>query len=210
MSWLFGPLRAAVVARAAVAAIGGGVVGGVAGALPACTLVQGEAVAALSDGDCGPDTKACPVPGTFDDERCVSIFDPTTSCGLVGNCAPCFFENGTATCGPDGTCALESCDFGFRNCAGAVGVDLCQTDTRTDPRHCGDCDRACGANNGVAGCTNATCTIACAAGFGNCNQVDPSVGDDDGCETPLDSNDHCGDCDEVCDAGTQCTLGRCQ
>jgi hypothetical protein len=175
----------------------------------ACSIVEGEAIAGLTDGDCAGETKTCPVPGTFDDQQCVSILDPTTSCGVVGNCAPCFFLNGSSTCGPDGTCALESCDFGFRNCLNEVGPDVCQTDTRSDPAHCGDCSRACIATNGIAGCVNATCTIVCTPGFGNCNQNDPTVGDDDGCETPLDTVERCGDCDTVCGDGQSCVEGEC-
>jgi hypothetical protein len=180
-----------------------------AGASVACSLVEADAVAGLVDGDCGPEAKACPVPGTFDDRRCVSIFDPATSCALVGNCGPCFFPNGSASCGPEGTCVLEACDFGFRNCDDAVGADVCQTDTRTDPDHCGDCGRVCGAENGVAGCVNATCTISCAPGFGNCNQTDQSLGDDDGCETRLDTDAACGVCGRRCEDGTRCVDGQC-
>ena len=176
----------------------------------ACSLTEAQAIDALGDGECGADRKACPVPGTLDGLQCVSILDAAYGCAVIGNCSPCTVPNGSASCGQDGTCTFETCDFGFVNCDGAAVADPCQTDVLTDPQNCSECGRQCPAVHGAAGCSNGDCTILCDPGFGNCNQPDQGFGDDDGCETPLTTNEHCGTCGTVCAGGTLCTGGACR
>jgi hypothetical protein len=87
----------------------------------------------------------------------------------------------------------------FGDCAGA---SLCAAqcfDLQTDLNHCGTCTTACTTTepNAVATCVAGACGIACTPGFGDCNS-DPS----DGCESPIDTVDHCGSC-------TPCSTNNC-
>jgi hypothetical protein len=48
------------------------------------------------------------------------------------------------------------------------------------------------------------CTFTCDPGFGDCDRMAAN-----GCETPLDSNLHCGACGNACGAGLACAGGTC-
>ncbi|MEZ4310934.1 MAG: hypothetical protein R3F14_23070 [Polyangiaceae bacterium] len=59
-----------------------------------------------------------------------------------------------------------------------------------------------------AACTAGACSLVCDAGYGDCDG-DPQ----NGCETPLDTTDHCGACGTACsaytDGGAACIAGSC-
>ncbi len=75
-------------------------------------------------------------------------------------------------------------------------------DTETDARHCGGCDRVCGAGET---CVGGRCGSYCRQGSADCN------GDAaDGCETATGSDPaHCGACGAACPAGVPCFEGSC-
>jgi hypothetical protein len=138
-----------------------------------------------------------------------SIFDgceaPTdtdaSNCGACGQkcTAP---AGGTASCMAS-KCALGGCMPGFADCD-MNATNGCETNLATDPKHCGSCTIACPAPaNGTASCNNFACGIAsCAMGFDHC--VGPVS---NGCETPLNTTDHCGSCTNSCSALPHATAG---
>jgi hypothetical protein len=126
------------------------------------------------------------------------------------NCGGCgercdLVEHGSGTC-QAGSCALV-CDTGFENCDDSLATG-CETDTRSDPDHCGACDNGCDIPNAEPACVSSTCEIdQCVGSFGDCNAGA-------GCETNTSNSvQHCGDCGEVCsNAGAtavSCSGGAC-
>jgi hypothetical protein len=96
--------------------------------------------------------------------------------------------------------ALPTCPGSNASCRGA----LCDTDLATNNDHCGGCGVRCETLNGGAACKAGKCVVACAPGFGDCDQNRLN-----GCETNLGSDPHsCGACGHDC-AGTDCTQGVC-
>ena len=93
---------------------------------------------------------------------------------------------------PAGTCLQGGCEFTPKAAGAPCG----------DPTCPGSCD-------GLGECLGTDVCTECDPGWGDCNG-DPS----DGCETSLDSADHCGACDEPCLAGehatAECIGGVCQ
>jgi hypothetical protein len=146
----------------------------------------------LSNGNCPAGQKAC-------ERRCVPESDPNFGCALIG-CTPCLFNNATAGCSQHGECAILACVKPFANCD-TRAENGCEVDLDHDPAHCGSCSSACGAiAHGTPGCTSQHCAVgACDAGWGDCNN---SV--TDGCETPLNTNAHCGRCEVQCAAPQAC------
>jgi hypothetical protein len=126
------------------------------------------------------------------------------NCGLCG--FNCNFANGVAAC-QDGHCALSGCMPSYGDCDNNPD-NGCET-TLDSSDHCGACDTTCGAiAHGSAACTAGNCAIAeCNAGYGDCNG-NPT----DGCETQLDSTDHCGTCEQACSftgSGATCNAMTC-
>jgi hypothetical protein len=83
---------------------------------------------------------------------------------------------------------------------GDAGCDPATLDV--DPRHCGACDHDCTTLPNVTNptCQAGACVFGCQPGFGDCT-ADP------GCETPLDTFDHCGACGTVCSGNTPACIG---
>ncbi len=93
------------------------------------------------------------------------------------------------------------CDAGLDACA-ADGGSVC-VDTRTDPRHCGACGRACCPGQFCAG---GMCVLGCPAGQTVCTPAGAT------CPTCFDTSvspAHCGMCNNPCAAGQTCVAGRC-
>ncbi len=64
--------------------------------------------------------------------------DPN-NCGSCAN--ECFIENGTAAC-TNGSCAVASCNAGFKDCNGNPN-DGCETNVMSDAANCGACNFVC-------------------------------------------------------------------
>ena len=71
---------------------------------------------------------------------------------------------------------------------------------------CGACGTSCDGSHASVACKNDKCVVnSCNAGFGDCDN-DPVTG----CETPIDTDTHCGSCARNCAAaGTTCNTGKC-
>ena len=161
---------------------------------PNMVCVKGNCVCDLENGygNCGGDIKGgCEQLNT--DENC-------GGCGI-----PCAYMNGVSDCST-GTCQ-GTCLPGYGNCDEdpSNGCEV-QLNSLTD---CGSCGTPCDFPNAVSNCVGLVCDLeSCDAGFGNCNQVFT-----DGCETPLNTQNHCGSCGNLCtfpNAISSCNTGTCQ
>jgi hypothetical protein len=104
--------------------------------------------------------------------------------------------------GSFGLCAPMAAD-----CDGNL-ANGCEVNIGADPTNCGACAATCVFDNASAICMGGSCAIeSCSGDFEDCDQ-DPT----NGCEASLNSLDHCGACDDVCDydnASAQCGSGTC-
>ena len=121
-----------------------------------------------------------------------------TSAAHCGGCnAPCAGgANGVGAC-QNGTCGL-TCNNGFGNCDGLL-ANGCETNTATNVDHCGQCARACvGTFVASKSCNAGACNSTCVPGRANCTQ--PTMGNDNGCETNVaaGSDTACGGCGNDC------------
>lgn len=153
--------------------------------------------ASCSNGSC----QCAPNRGNCDNNQAngceVDLSNTLAHCGGCGQaCGP--YANATPTCAM-GACGLQ-CMPGFANCDGML-ANGCEVNLQTNPMRCGSCNNVCNSSNGMAGCMNGTCTIACNAGFGNCDGMLSN-----GCEVTLSSNAlHCGACGMACASGANAT-----
>jgi hypothetical protein len=102
-----------------------------------------------------------------------------------------------------GQCAQLTCTSGFGDCDGNPS-NGCEQALNTND-HCGSCGAACNPANATGSCQTGSCAISsCNGRFDDC---DGSPGN--GCEASLDSNSHCGMCNNACKSGTSCQNGGC-
>ncbi|MDC0675206.1 hypothetical protein [Nannocystis radixulma] len=147
-----------------------------------------DSVGSASDSESGSDT--CP--------------DGPTSCGEP-TC-----PDGQILCGSDcvaaDSCCLAACDPVRERCDGGEcrcrdGLVLCGgtcVDTRSDPRHCGECDNDCG-DKGF--CNASKCIEACGDGRVPCDGACVELASD-----PL----HCDGCGNGCAGDEVCIAGDCR
>lgn len=96
-----------------------------------------------------------------------------------------------------------SCDPGFGDC------DDDPTDCEQDLNlvtNCGACNKSCATTNATVACEDQQCVVkSCTGNFADCVN-----GGDDGCESSLSSDQHCGSCDRNCAAlGSTCATDKC-
>lgn len=87
-----------------------------------------------------------------------------------------------------GACEGFTCDPDWADC-NADWSDGCETDTSSDPGHCGGCQNACATTTGAnttGGCEGGQCTVTCVDPYEDCNN-DLS----DGCEIPTGVANSC-------------------
>jgi hypothetical protein len=188
----------------------------------------GDAAFSTNKDHCGPDCGACDeqisdrctrgdcacgdgAPCTGDEICCeAACVDPNTdsaNCGACGNDCTAAMQNVTNPHCADGVCAHDGCATGFLDCNDVL-EDGCETEVSLS--QCGACDRDCSV------LTKHVEEILCVdtAGTFDCGyQGDGTHGEGcvfeyldcdgnraNGCETPVNSQDHCGFCGNVCDA----------
>jgi hypothetical protein len=96
-------------------------------------------------------------------------------------------------------------DSGLTNCGAgpAMAVDL-----QSNIEHCGVCRNACKPpRNATAMCVDGECTWECRLLYDDCDDNETN-----GCEQVLNTDAHCGSCDNACGAGTTCNRlqGMCR
>jgi streptogramin lyase len=185
--------------------------------------------------NCGACGKACPLPTNAESAGCNQSHctlgacragyadcdeDAATGCEVntesdLGNCGacrhPCNLPHAIALC-QNGGCAIATCAAGYQDCDGDPD-NGCESNTATDPDHCGDCKATpCPpATNAIPACKASACAIECNLGFADCDG-DPGTG----CEVALASDPtHCGSCGApACESGPQsvaaCSQGKCK
>lgn len=139
-------------------------------------------------------------------DGCEVELNTLTDCGKCDT--TCALGGGVDDCSV-GVCKVVGCDVGYAQCDGNPGNGCEALDTGRD---CGTCHTACapGALDHVASASCATqdCEVTCAGGWGDC---DGTPGN--GCETALDSVQHCAACGIPCviqNAIGTCAGGSCQ
>ncbi len=139
------------------------------------------------------------------DDGCEARLDSPEHCGLCG--AACHLAHGQAAC-VLGRCGLAHCEAGFGDCDGSSD-NGCET-ALNSTANCGRCRNTCSATaNATAGCeSNGQCGVAaCVGAFGDCDTKAQN-----GCEQPLDTLKHCGQCRQACAPGNavgKCDSGQC-
>ncbi len=172
----------------------------------------GKKDATADDDDAGETVVEQCVPNPDDDGTCPEIC-PEVCDGEDNDCDgstdegeaadSCELPNASAECA-EGACLVAECQGLFGDCDGedSNGCER-SLDTETD---CGRCGEECGElDNAVeVGCVQGECSpLACEPGFDNCDKES-----ENGCESTLDTLEHCGGCDTACD-GASCAGGVC-
>ncbi len=167
-----------------------------------------NAVPSCATGSCGVGT--CKA-GFGDCDRaaangCEQTLDSLAHCG--GCDTPC----SKASCS-GGVCTAADCTTmpGRADCDGDEAS--CEIDLRTDANNCGACGNACQFNAGITphaaiGCSASGCVATCEPGYGDCDGNYAN-----GCEQPLNTLTHCGQCQTACaipHATATCSTGSCQ
>jgi hypothetical protein len=160
---------------------------------------------------CAPGTLNCNACGV--DTVCETQIsaDNCGSCGLK-----CEFANAAAKCDPNAAaptgyqCGFD-CNPPYENCD-SIEVNGCETNKDTDVTNCGACGNICNTTNGTPSCNGGSCAIQCVV-VANVLYGDCTGGPADGCETPLNTTQHCGACGNACNpqntTGPVCTAGGC-
>ncbi|MDP3275961.1 MAG: hypothetical protein Q8Q09_12245 [Deltaproteobacteria bacterium] len=147
-----------------------------------------------SDGGCGGGRILCA-------GACVDVGSDIAHCGACGRaCRP--NPNSRAVC-EAGSCT-QLCLTGFADCD-ALATNGCEVNLGSNSAHCGRCGQACVFANSAPVCSGGACAAGtCLAGFGNCDGNAAN-----GCETAINSSDHCGGCGVRCAGATPvCDVGR--
>jgi hypothetical protein len=144
--------------------------------------------------DCDAGTKLC-------GSSCVPIDDPGFGCSAT-ECTPCPLAGALMFC-MNLSCKLDECLPGRENCDGDES-NGCEVQLATDLQHCGACNNACSTVNGTSTCTAGACVLTCDADFANCDN-----NPDNGCESSLTTNLHCGTCAKKCGTGFACQNKDC-
>jgi hypothetical protein len=139
-------------------------------------------------------------------DGCESRLDSVDHCGVCRH--SCSYLNASGRC-DDGDCELARCNAGFADCDKNAG-NGCERSITT-VHDCGKCGSTCSLINAVTSCESGSCAfVRCAPGFGDCDDDGFKLGAGDGCETKLDTPEHCGSCDVACSGATPyCSGGRC-
>ena len=164
---------------------------GRANASPSCTSGVCGYLCKADFLDCnGVAADGCEISTKADPAHCGSC---ENACGGV--------EHGAPVC--RNSLCRAACDGAWMSCHNNPGV--CDTDTDSDPAHCGSCDNACsGRVHAAPHCSAGTCDFHCSPGFADCNQ-----NEEDGCEVDIFNDaQHCGSCFGFC-TETKCFQGSC-
>ena len=181
--------------------------------LPAvgCSAYDGDLIKIRRPGQPANDGGALPSDGGANDSGVIGRGDGGQDSDCQGTDPSCTRPHSLTTC-VRGQCVLVECEAPYVDCDN-------DTDTGCEAQldsldHCGLCNAKCSLPGSETRCSGGRCEfVRCSAAAGDC--------DDDtanGCETPLDSINHCGGCGVVCPAlprsapgcsGGKCGVGEC-
>ena len=133
---------------------------------------------------------------------CADTMTDTDNCGGCNH--TCNWNHAVPRCS-NGSCSIASCTGSFQDCDNNPD-NGCETDTNSDPYHCGRCNKQCNMTNGSESCVNGSCTLShCNFPWINCDH-----NPDTGCNVN-GSNDfnNCGGCNHQCASGGSCNNGNC-
>lgn len=123
----------------------------------------------------------------------------------------CDLPHATAVCN-DGHCAIVECEGRFRDCDNEPD-NGCEA-SLDDVANCGACDAVCDIDRAIESCVNGACVPAgCELGYGDCDGNERTI-----CETEVNTIDHCGACDIICESNHAvtacrdyaCVVSRCE
>lgn len=152
-----------------------------------------------------PNIAQCVWPHTAHCDRDLYLCEPLDTlrnCGFCGN--RCAIPGARVTC-RNLMCEFIGCNRNRGDCD-LNPFNGCETLLLRDPFNCGACGISCMHLPGAVGgrCEDGECVVsACLPGLGDCNE-EPQ----DGCETHLGTQEHCGACDRRC--GDRLTTAVCQ
>ena len=166
---------------------------------------------ACSNGVCVPECGAISTTSAWQD--CDGIPDNGCETSVTANnkhCGAC----GNVCSDPTMPCVRRGDNTWACGCA--PDEQLCETQSgttcveRDDDNHCGACGNKCDPNNdggtpppnAAYGCNNGQCgALKCKSGYSDCDNVL-----DNGCETPVDTDENCGTCGNACPNGQSCRV----
>ncbi|MCA9668121.1 MAG: hypothetical protein KC503_21130 [Myxococcales bacterium] len=164
-----------------------------------------ECVAFGTTENCSRCGETCDALQTCCESGCANLRLDKDNCGTCGNaCGPeqycsgggCRCSNGRQACG------LNCCAAGEQCCEG-------QCVSKTDPRHCGSCGRACRPGEGCCNVKGIGYVCYCqTCGDDGCGPGQACCGRN-GCVDVLDNPQNCGSCGHRCREGTHCKSGQC-
>ena len=99
--------------------------------------------------------------GLFSDGCEVNTNTSLANCGACNQA--CSLPFATPMC-TSGTCQVQSCNPGYRNC-NAVTSDGCEVNVTNDPNNCGACGTVCSRPNTAPSCASSTCSFTCLPNF---------------------------------------------
>lgn len=152
----------------------------------------------------GPGTAICVWPNTAHCNNDYSLCEPLNTLANCGGCGNrCAIPGARATC-RHRRCEMLSCNRNRGDCD-FQPFNGCETRLLHDLWNCGQCGLSCAQLPGALSgrCEDGECMVSqCLPGLGDCNE-EPQ----DGCETILNTREHCGRCDNRC--GDRLTVADC-
>lgn len=151
-----------------------------------------------------PGSAQCFWPSTAHCNGDLTACEPLNTLRNCGNCGvPCRIPGARVTC-RNRYCEFLGCQRHRGDCDFQT-FNGCETFLQRDLFNCGACGISCAHLPGATAgrCEDGECVVAaCLPGLGDCNE-EPQ----DGCETRLGTQQHCGGCDQRC--GDSLTLATC-
>jgi hypothetical protein len=164
----------------------------------------------------GPDAGTqCPANFLTCAGRCVDPYSDTNNCGECGVICEQGFYCNNRECTPqsgqaDAGTAPPKCAGNDVVCYPPTGGPFC-TDVQFDPKNCGVCNNACGANQA---CQQGRCVVTQTQADGGVSGLvcDPPMVpcDNEYCADFMTDRNNCGGCHVQCKPGDYCNQGLCQ
>ena len=169
-------------------------------------ILSGLMLVVISCGNGSSNNDDCPGGQKICGLECVDVNSDPVHCGECD--LVCEVNNGVPGCS-NGSCSVLSCAYPFSDCDNSY-ENGCETSLAT-ASDCGGCGLVCnGPPKTNMMCNDGLCQIeSCKEGYGHCIGS-PEDFETLGCETQLNTSEHCGECDHSCLDSEQCIDGACE